>query len=650
MPCTGGIRRWRGFGQALLSGYWLLISTLASGQAPAAPAPPAIPQMPALPQAPPPGDAAAAAEKGFVVVEVDLGARKFDKKMPFDEPFILKGKVPAGTKLVGIQYAVSTEKVALKEFKPNWQPSPPFLWHHLPELDQPDEQGRLTFRVLMQPLEARRYYQFRFWITPTLTQTTEFAKKAARTVSESLEGTLSDSLNNEEAQALQGALIADLTDVTYSGDMLPGETVFDGDGSAVALPELKTFAEAALQPQIELREAWGKFLAVHAERDQQLALVHSTRVVEKLLDVTRKSNELLTQYATLEQRYLNQAPTGGATDVNLEELLTNLRDQVNRYVRITTILKPYPALVENGQKALADAREAEDRFLEQAGDVVAIREVTQLFTSSSRVQVDAVIEANRVLERALTAFQTFLAAPEMDELLQELAGTKDIAEELTVQNRTALRDLASEDGPLMAALHATTSLQRALRDTQSAVNRRQDAVAALVKDVQEAAHSEVLVLASTADIVETERKPYVSADLGVLYAPSLGKALPTVGVNLYFRPVNKHVPLSQKGSFLRRFALTAGVTLGSVADGDEMGNGKTRDDLFLDRAAFLGAGFRITGSIRLGFGTLFLLKQDDNPLVDDTSLALSPYGSAAIDINVKEAASDIGKMLGGIFK
>jgi hypothetical protein len=54
----------------------------------------------------------------------------------------------------------------------------------------------------------------------------------------------------------------------------------------------------------------------------------------------------------------------------------------------------------------------------------------------------------------------------------------------------------------------------------------------------------------------------------------------------------------------------------------------------------LGMGLRVTRSLRVGAGTLLLLKNDPNPLVNDSSLGAVPYVSLSLDL-------DIGRLVGG---
>ena len=128
----------------------------------------------------------------------------------------------------------------------------------------------------------------------------------------------------------------------------------------------------------------------------------------------------------------------------------------------------------------------------------------------------------------------------------------------------------------------------------------------------------------------TSQKNHVSADIGVLYAGDLDIGAVYVGTNIYFRPINTDAPLSEAGSFGRRFALTVGVTLSSVSDE----NDRTRSDLFWNQSLVVGAGYRLTSSIRAGAGALVFLESDPNPLITAREVATTWYVSFSFDVDV----------------
>ena len=143
-------------------------------------------------------------------------------------------------------------------------------------------------------------------------------------------------------------------------------------------------------------------------------------------------------------------------------------------------------------------------------------------------------------------------------------------------------------------------------------------------------------------------------DAGFAYYFRIGTMTPYVGANIYFRPVNKDAPLSLVDSFGRRFALTFGITLNSI---EQQGDGgaalpagaKTRFDLLQNnRSLLLGAGFRVSQSLRLSGGALVLKEKDPNPLISKQSVATVPYVSFSLDFDVASALKGgLGALFGG---
>ncbi len=136
----------------------------------------------------------------------------------------------------------------------------------------------------------------------------------------------------------------------------------------------------------------------------------------------------------------------------------------------------------------------------------------------------------------------------------------------------------------------------------------------------------------------TAQNNYVSADAGVLYAGDIGIGALYLGSNIYFRPVNKDAPLSEVGSLGRRLALTVGLTVSSVADE----NNRTRSDLFWNQSLVLGAGYRLTSSIRGGGGALVFRESDPNPLITRKSAAVTWYVSFSFDLDVAKGFAGFG--------
>ena len=100
---------------------------------------------------PPPADTAPIAQ-----VTVDLAARAFDRTLPFDVPFFITGRAPAGTRSVELQYAVMPKSGDPSSLL--WLPAEPARW----QPDAPSAADQPFLVLVRTPLEAGRLYRVRF--------------------------------------------------------------------------------------------------------------------------------------------------------------------------------------------------------------------------------------------------------------------------------------------------------------------------------------------------------------------------------------------------------------------------------------------------------------------------------------------------------
>jgi hypothetical protein len=108
------------------------------------------------------------------------------------------------------------------------------------------------------------------------------------------------------------------------------------------------------------------------------------------------------------------------------------------------------------------------------------------------------------------------------------------------------------------------------------------------------------------------------------------------GTNIYFRPINKAAPLRYKGSFLHRFAVTVGITTTVKDESRRAEDLRTTADQDTSNSLLLGAGFRVTPSLRVGGGVLVFKETDPNPLIDQTSVTMTPYVAFTADVDVAQ--------------
>lgn len=164
--------------------------------------------------------------------------------------------------------------------------------------------------------------------------------------------------------------------------------------------------------------------------------------------------------------------------------------------------------------------------------------------------------------------------------------------------------------------------------------------AVLEAELRDLAREQQLVEETDADAA-TADNDYVSADVGLVYAPTIGRTAATVGANFYLRPVNKGVPVSQIGG-LGRFAFTGGLTLNSIED-----RRRIRSDLYFNQGLILGAGYRVAQYWRLGAGGLVFRERDPDsyPLTRRRRTALTPYVALTADVDAGRQLKGIGGLL-----
>jgi hypothetical protein len=206
-------------------------------------------------------------------------------------------------------------------------------------------------------------------------------------------------------------------------------------------------------------------------------------------------------------------------------------------------------------------------------------------------------------------------------------------------------DLAPLRNALAGAGTAAGLAQNLLARLQAILAERDRALDELSGFLRRQTTTEVPIVATSTGSFSTRAKNHVSMDIGILYSGDAGEVLPYFASNFYLRPVNRSVPLSQVGGFGRRFSFMVGVTYSSI---EEEENGRVlRDNLFGSQALVVGAGLRLTDAARLSIGALVYQQNDPNPLVDDLSLTADPFLALSIDADVKSLLGPLGDAITG---
>jgi hypothetical protein len=199
---------------------------------------------------------------------------------------------------------------------------------------------------------------------------------------------------------------------------------------------------------------------------------------------------------------------------------------------------------------------------------------------------------------------------------------------------------AAGNAAQLAALNPLVSDLTALVDAAQAYgieyDRLRAAAATLIGFVALESRAVTVTLGSSVLGADLARSAYVSLDAGIAYPWRLETMVFYAGTNIYFRPINKAAPLRYKGTFLHRFALTVGITTTVKDESRRAEDLRTTDDEETSNSLLLGAGFRVTPSLRVGGGVLVFKESDPNPLIDQTSVTMTPYVSFAADVDVAQ--------------
>ena len=196
-------------------------------------------------------------------------------------------------------------------------------------------------------------------------------------------------------------------------------------------------------------------------------------------------------------------------------------------------------------------------------------------------------------------------------------------------------------GPLRRSERWAEALQAHARDVGRTLRAGEQATRAMAEALAAQALAVTVRQTTLTEPASTEAGVYVGLDLGVVYPPELDRASLYVGANLYFRPINKRASLRSRGSFAHRFSLTLGITLNNL----KLEEGDPRFEALLgeDSNLVVGAGLRLSRSLRLSSGVLLFLENDPNPLVTDRSLAATFYVAVSLDVDIVRAFRSLGE-------
>lgn len=130
-------------------------------------------------------------------------------------------------------------------------------------------------------------------------------------------------------------------------------------------------------------------------------------------------------------------------------------------------------------------------------------------------------------------------------------------------------------------------------------------------------------------------KLHINLDAGFAYVGRVDRAMAYSGFNIYFRPVDKTIPLHIYTKFRDimavRTSLLIGISLTSIEKDNE------RKGLIDNKAFIIGAGFRLVSFLKLNGGVFCHYRYDKNPVIDPERyhFTMSPFVSFSMDLDVK---------------
>lgn len=131
----------------------------------------------------------------------------------------------------------------------------------------------------------------------------------------------------------------------------------------------------------------------------------------------------------------------------------------------------------------------------------------------------------------------------------------------------------------------------------------------------------------------TRSNSFITADIGVALIPSIGKMVPYIGSNIYFRPINRDRPLLMQEfivkDFWRRFSMLLGLTYSTLKKDNY------RNDLMSTFNLITGAGFRVADFVKINGGVIWYTQVNPNPLNTNNTVRGSGFVSLSFDIDVK---------------
>ena len=559
------------------------------------------------------------AQQPFEAIELNIQDGILNRTLPFDVPFILHGTAPD---------MVTTVTAAIAAVPPLANPPAPHSncaartdLNTISQWRRPPPALSTTaapqFRFLVPPLDVNVVYCMRFTLARQLplTAARPLQDQTTAAIDEELRRLQHDDANMNSAQleVLRQRLIAAVRPGTVAETLTaPPGTMFDPrDGEQMA----QTFTNPGPAP-VPVSDL---------ERAQQNLAAHLQRVLDPQLQT----------YAIL------KSFEGSPTDATPGPLIANA---VTSLTAIRDYLTANDELAQQLTAGLSeDTRPALQRIRNASGDrTTDLQNIAAGLAPNQGGPADNRLAGIWTVDSSDQSCRVSAVAGRVD-TLSATAAFLDTLQTLVPDNA----------GDLGAAIVRTRDSVNAsseqLRTVESYVCERQAQIAAMTTNLVREARQSVSLLTTTSGTFAVRHPWYFGLDVGLAVAPTIHEVFPYLGINIYFRPVNKNALPPRAHTLWRRFSLLLGYTWTDnlLRSGQRVGlfarNGGSSS---ANAMMVLGGGYRFTDTLKGAGGVLFFKEPNPNPLIPDTSLSTTPFLSLSWDWDIVATIKDLGSLLG----
>jgi hypothetical protein len=641
-------------------------------------------------------------QKSFQEFEMSVTEGIVNRPLPFDVQFIMTGRIPAEVHAVRA-YLTKPPVPGFPATNPqpvrriscegiSWDTSNEIgLWTKPPERLVTTPVATPRFRILFPALEVNTNYCTRFELQREVSasEAEAFRRAAFAAIDQELRRVEFQQRNfsNEDVESLRLRLIAAVRATNSTIYAKPG-TIFDptasGDNLLKAQQELVTRITPALEPQFQ------RFLQL--EQYQRLttaaqAALNGLRAAANTTSLLRRDafvNTLDTADQNTLKQIIDGTPAAVATMLGgdntlatiweteraqpctvpqAETLLTTLRTNALFLTRLFQKVKVVADAAAAADKAAAAAAVKTAAAAEAASKAAAA--ATLKAAAPAATAADKAAEA--AAEKAALAAAAVAAA---DRAAAAAAATERAQADTLLGLVTAAGSaiggaVVNIEGvpvpPAAGAAPGAAPVRTAgIRDTLCARALAINVVAMALRTV---AKDEVTLIVTTTGDFASRHPWHFGVDVGLAVAPVIGEVFPYVGVNMYFRPVNRNAKLSSLSeeyghpvnTFTRRFSLMLGYTwtdnllktnkrVGLFNRDQAIGQSVENEQA--DAMLVAGAGLRVNDVLRIAAGALVFKAVKTNPLLTDTDLKVTPFFSLSWDWDAVGDIRGLGGLMG----